>query len=140
MSYQKNVTYINELPDLDDLENKMTDIDRENVIDKKRYIRNFSNPQYQYGINSSDNRHMNYYTSPSTQQTEFFTPTTLQQAPIVQDNPNSSVVPACLDVHGHIVQCPICSKFFKFDATIYIIIIVLLTIICILLLKKVMSL
>lgn len=42
----------------------------------------------------------------------------------------------CIDVHSHIQSCPICSKFFKNDSSIYIIIIVILVVICILLTKK----
>lgn len=47
--------------------------------------------------------------------------------------------PSCLDVAEHIANCPICSKFYNTDKTIYIIAIVALAIICILLLKKVLD-
>ena len=47
--------------------------------------------------------------------------------------------PSCLDVAEHIANCPICSKFYSTDKTIYIIAIVILSIICILLLKKVLD-
>lgn len=46
----------------------------------------------------------------------------------------------CLDVSGHIENCPICSRLYKQDKTIMIIAIVILAIICILLLKKVLNL
>ena len=46
----------------------------------------------------------------------------------------------CLDVHSHIQSCPICSKFFKQDNSLYIIAIIILSIICIMLLKKVLNL
>ena len=45
----------------------------------------------------------------------------------------------CLDVHSHIQSCPICSRFFKHDNSVYIIVIVVLSIICILALKKVLN-
>ena len=48
--------------------------------------------------------------------------------------------PSCLDVADHISKCPICSKFYNTDKTIYIIAIITLIIICILLLKKVLDL
>lgn len=48
--------------------------------------------------------------------------------------------PSCIDVHEHIQRCPICSRFFKTDNTIYIITIVILAIVCILLLKRVLNL
>jgi hypothetical protein len=47
--------------------------------------------------------------------------------------------PSCLDVAEHVSKCPICSKFYNTDKTIYIIAIITLTIICILLLKKVLD-
>jgi len=47
--------------------------------------------------------------------------------------------PSCLDVAEHISKCPICSKFYNTDKTIYIISIITLVIICILLLKKVLD-
>ena len=47
--------------------------------------------------------------------------------------------PTCLDVAEHIANCPICSKFYNNDKTIYIITIVVLAIICIMLLKKVLD-
>ena len=45
----------------------------------------------------------------------------------------------CIDIARHIQDCPICSKFYSSDKTVYIIIIVILAIICILLLKKVLD-
>ena len=47
--------------------------------------------------------------------------------------------PSCLDVAEHVSKCPICSKFYNTDKTIYIIAIITLAIICILLLKKVLD-
>ena len=44
--------------------------------------------------------------------------------------------PTCLDIADHISQCPLCSKFYKNDKTVYIVVIVILIIICILLLKR----
>lgn len=45
----------------------------------------------------------------------------------------------CIDVANHIEKCPLCSKFYNNDKTVYIIAIVLLSIICLLLLKKVLN-
>ena len=47
--------------------------------------------------------------------------------------------PSCLDVAEHIANCPICCKFYNNDKTIYIIAIVILSIVCLLLLKKVLD-
>jgi hypothetical protein len=47
--------------------------------------------------------------------------------------------PSCLSVAEHIASCPICSKFYNNDKTIYIIAIVVLALVCILLLKRVLD-
>lgn len=45
----------------------------------------------------------------------------------------------CIDISNHIQNCPICSRFYKNDNTIHIVIIVILGLICILLLKRVLN-
>ena len=47
--------------------------------------------------------------------------------------------PSCIDVANHVANCPICSKFYNNDKTLYILTIVILAIFCILLLKKVLN-
>lgn len=42
----------------------------------------------------------------------------------------------CIDVANHIQNCPICSKFYENDKSIYVITIVILLIMCIILVKK----
>lgn len=42
----------------------------------------------------------------------------------------------CIDIAEHIKYCPVCSKFYDFDKTPYIIIIILLTIMSIILARK----
>lgn len=48
--------------------------------------------------------------------------------------------PNCIEIAEHINNCPICSKIYNNDKSVYMIAIVVLSIICILLLKKVMDL
>jgi hypothetical protein len=45
----------------------------------------------------------------------------------------------CLDVANHIKSCPICSKFYDNDKTMYVVAIIILVIICIILMKKVLE-
>lgn len=45
----------------------------------------------------------------------------------------------CVDIARHIQECPICSKFYSNDKTVYIIAIVVLSIVCLLLLKRVLN-
>ncbi len=52
--------------------------------------------------------------------------------------PNNSPY-SCLDVAGHFDNCPLCSKFYNNDMSVYIISIVILIIVCIILLKKVLD-
>lgn len=46
----------------------------------------------------------------------------------------------CIDVANHIKECPICSKFYNTDLTIYYIVIVVLAVLCILMMKKTLGL
>lgn len=57
--------------------------------------------------------------------------------PSLPPDPVNSI--SCIDIHRHIQGCPICSKFYNDDKTVYIIVIVLLAIVCMLLLKKVLN-
>lgn len=57
--------------------------------------------------------------------------------PPLPSDPVNSI--SCIDIHRHIQGCPICSKFYNDDKTVYIIVIVLLAIVCMLLLKKVLN-
>ena len=47
--------------------------------------------------------------------------------------------PSCLDVAEHIANCPICSKLYNNDKTIYIVAIIVLSILCLILLKRVLN-
>ena len=55
-----------------------------------------------------------------------------------QSNPALTDI-SCLDIANHVSDCPICSKFYNNDKTVYIIVIVVLAIVCLLLLKKVLD-
>lgn len=78
-------------------------------------------------------------------------PSHMNAAPIIQESYTKAQedeiktysmpdnTPSCLAVAEHIANCPICSKFYNDDKSIYIIAIVVLCVICILLLKKVLD-
>ena len=119
----RNVTYIDDLPDLDDLEQVNTNSYKEPIPDKyKKFIRNSSELLPESGMVSFYNPQSNDLPSNAK-----------------ENNVITQSSMTCLDVHSHIMHCPICSKFFKFDNTVYIIAIVVLTIVCILLLKRVLN-
>lgn len=146
---KKNVTYIDDLPDLEDLESRggmarpSGDMHGMGVGNHtpfqhsgppggmpekyKKFIRtSMGEPPLESGMNPGHD-----------QQQEFFEPPS-QQHQVPVRSVNSS--PTCIDVHDHVQSCPICSRFFKNDNTVYIIAIVILSIVCILLLKRVLDL
>jgi hypothetical protein len=45
----------------------------------------------------------------------------------------------CIDIARHVQNCPICSRFYNNDRSVYIIAIVVLCIVCLLLLKRVLN-
>jgi hypothetical protein len=71
-------------------------------------------------------------------QQQFFAPPPQQLQEAHMRPPVGS--PTCLEIADHVGSCPICSRFYKNDNTVYIIAIVILAIICILLLKRVLNL
>ena len=154
----RNVTYIDELPNLEDLESRsiqnitsqFPEQDDQMVIpDKfKKFIRpSMGQPPDQSGMSTNPHQHQHQHQhqyqhqhQPSSQ--EFFNPpVNHQENTTMEENYKMlSNTPSCLDIHSHVLNCPICSRFFKNDNAVYIIAIVVLSIICILLLKRVLKL
>ena len=46
---------------------------------------------------------------------------------------------SCLEIAGHVRGCPICTKFYNNDRSLYIVTIVLLAVVSIILLKKIIE-
>lgn len=46
----------------------------------------------------------------------------------------------CLQISRHIKDCPVCSKLYNTDCSVYILVICLLSIVCLILLKRVLNL
>lgn len=64
------------------------------------------------------------------------------QVPVPMESFRQSREPgelSCIEVADHIKHCPLCSKFYANDKTLYMIVIIVLSIICILLIKKVLD-
>ena len=121
-----NVTYLDELIDLDDNQSDMLNDNIPQNNQYQKFIRNYSQIAPESGMGVT-------HVSPKiyNQSSEFSNSS--------KENNNVYNTPNCLDIHAHIIKCPICSKFFKFDNTVYIIAIVVLSIVCILLLKRVLN-
>jgi hypothetical protein len=123
---KRNVTYIDDLPDLEDLESNQQDPNGGVPQQFQKFIRQpMGTPPEGSGMAPYNHTH----------QQEFLP---LQQREPPVRPPVGS--PTCLEIHDHIQQCPICSRFFGNDHTVYIIAIVILCILCILLLKRVLDL
>ena len=137
----QNVTPINMLPDLEDLETNLPPQQpsdnlyhsQQNILspeqmDKyKKAIRTPHQVPKEAGMTSESYYHYGGYEEPYS-----------ENKITTYNMPENT--PSCLEVAEHIVNCPICSQLYKNDRTIYIVIIVILTIVCLLLLKKILNL
>jgi hypothetical protein len=186
MQYDRKVTYIDELPELDDLgtyssqQNNMyggegLSMIPNDVAEKyQKVIRNSHMPSAESGMfyhqnpqepqqqqlevqrhipsqynNSQQSHHMNYEKYQPSYDSQIRTYSQIPQSkPYLQYNDqimespireNFSSSVSCLDFAGHVKGCPICSKFYNTDKTAYIIAIVILSIVCLLLLRKVLN-
>ena len=140
MPYKRNVTYIQDLPDIEHFEQfKPEGLPQPRI----KAIRNnrYTNPHDQMnkqrsGMNQLFKENFSqarneYYNSPP-EETEA-PPLPLPPLPQTSDI-------HCLDICNHIKDCPLCSKFYDNDKTVYIIIIVMLCIINLIFLKKILNL
>lgn len=139
-----HVTMIDQLPELEDLEgvgdyqtqmNHRPQMERPNGNDfnYQKYIRGMHKINPQAG--------MEHYGAvpPSFQQQEHSPPPPPppRQQEMITNEPQQHY--NCVDIAKHIETCPICSKFYNNDKTVYIIVIVILSIVCLLLLKRVLN-
>ena len=96
----------------------------------QRHVRNFRTvPGPESGMSAYTHEQREQYEPREQMMQEHF--------PGPQMNPLTGI--SCLDIHGHITQCPICSRFFVNDKTVLYVVIVVLTIVCLLLLKRVLD-
>lgn len=139
----RNTTLIDELPDLEDVEsgfgNKYQGDLMPSHIDQRQIFRNkirqAHSPPPESGMGREHGAIVPH--NPQQQMLDFPMMEDAPPAPQgIQMPPNS---PSCLDVCSHVMNCPICSKFYNNDRTMYIIAIIFLSVICIILLKKVLD-
>lgn len=131
----QNTTSISDLPDLEDIEsNLIGELD----VDPKyqKFIRTSHQPLQESGMYGGHQEVMQPLPPPMNMQ--HAQPQALSNHVNVYENLSSNT-PSCLDVCSHVMNCPICSKFYNNDRTIYIMAIVVLTIVCVILLKKVLD-
>lgn len=147
MSY-RNVTAIEDLPDLDMVEPPHRQpMEQRQALTPDQYSKfiRTNREMYQGSGMEGYGKGENYTTSqghPNSYQRQEATEgyqEPPQPAPRTQ-YPAHLTQHSCLDIAGHIQDCPICSRFYNTDKTIYIIIIVILSLICLLLIKKILNL
>ena len=135
-SIPHNVTAIDDLPELEDLESQRFNgshmLPQGEAAKFQKFIRGNHTPPPEAGMNPGP------YRPPQR-------PPQYERNPYIQENlevnnPPHQNAPTCLEVADHVSNCPICSRFYNNDRTMYIITIAVLAIICILLLKKVLDL
>lgn len=113
-----------------------------------RYIRGGYIPPHEAGMMPNNIHNMNNMNNMHNMNNIHALPQTTQYHAVPEENvqpmnkPSDNVVhngPTCLEFADHVHMCPLCSKFYNNDKTIYIIAIVILAIVCILLLKRVLE-
>jgi hypothetical protein len=140
-----NTTPLSEIPDLDDLEPQdITQsshsyqgsqfIPEEHVDRTRKYIKpshtlhaDSGMMSHSMGVTPINENFYDDFSIPSKQENN------------TQSFDQNMHGPSCLDFAKHYANCPICSKFYKDDKTIYIIIICILIAICLILGKKVLD-
>lgn len=160
-NYKKNVTMIDDLPFLDDLENNgngLSMIPPDNSTQVQKFIRqtNTHKSPYESGMNVSSSYKQepiiddpSMYNQPPQMQSHPQQMTdnyVYQQHQQQQHQPQSHYhprydynEPSCIQVAEHVMNCMVCSKLYQNHYTIYNVVIILLAIICILLLKRVLN-
>lgn len=142
MSYStasaQKFTLIDDLPDLDDLEAqgpRHANLSREPHHDDK-YNKFIRNSHHQSSNESGMSRNNS---QPPQQFYEQYEETPPQPSGQYKSFTLPTNTPSCLDVADHVANCPICSKFYNNDKTVYIISIVVLLIIVMILLKRILD-
>lgn len=134
--YGRNVTMLEDLPDLEDL-------DRGVGNPPSSATSGFSTPpgMPQEKLQKYLRRPQQF--NPSSGMVSIHQPNFPPPPPPMPQQPELPLYMApelnCLDVARHIQNCPICSRFYHNDRSVYIIAIVVLCIICLLLLKRVLN-
>jgi hypothetical protein len=151
---KRNITYIEDLPELEDLELGGSQNQHTMIPQKyQKFIRpsGATPPPLQSGMSTQPQQAYPPRMSPPSE--HMMPRPSQQQIPHLKRNMTGpemshnrdfhegfSNQPTCLEIARHVENCPICSKFYKRDNSLYIIAIIILSIICILLLKKVLNL
>jgi hypothetical protein len=157
---QMKVTFIDDLPELEDIENRPNSNEKTTnlyeIDDKfKKYIRSDATPHVESGmvdgIHPRQNQHRNMFLE--NNRVSVHNPPDVNyhyQIPSSDDgnlhhhcmhreqHPDKTHL-SCIDIAEHVQNCPVCGKLYKNDNTMYMGIIAILVILCILLIKRVLE-
>lgn len=131
MNNNFNVTMLEELPDLEDINDQNNDILPPEEIERMRkYTKQNYIPPPESGMTfSPPQSHLERGLTGQPSQTQLISP--IRHLP-------SQIEPTCLQISDHIQNCPICMKLYKNDNTVYIIIIIVLVTVIMILLNKIL--
>jgi hypothetical protein len=158
---RKNVTFIDDLIDTDTLMSGGGSIGNTDYISKGNMERDEYTNQVQNRHIRKQDKDMSYAMNGGMIQSapirenfqiqpyqgqgqfqHFQQPFVFEEPVIKQQRNNHFFEPeelSCMTVANHIKDCPICSKFYNCDNSMYIVCIVLLIMVCVILLKKIIE-
>ena len=150
MTYQKNVTFLEDLPDIDDIQDKVN----------KKYIRKFDNdvipesgmyshakPSQQQYHQSYEQPNINAYKQPYEDYEENYE-NTYDNMSKASRGLNGSSTSAntinadelnCRDIANHIANCPVCSSLYGSNEKIFYFVIIVLIIVILMLINKLLE-
>lgn len=143
MNYNDQVTMLGNLPHLEDMNGHAPS--DESI---RKSLRHNHQPLAQSGMTHTDSgapysplpSSSSYRNDPSLDPPRgaFYSPAYHPME--IETYSNSSSSPTCLDIHGHVKDCPICTRFYgSSERLFYIIFIIILVVVCLLLLRKVLD-
>ena len=137
-NYQQNITLIENLPEVDELEGSSKNhhpdnyhgkypgldmIPKNDALKYQKFLRGGHVAPIEAGMYTHKQHSHNYDNNDH----------------YIQQPQPQYYGPSCLETHDHIMNCPICAKLYNNDKTIYIIVIIILSIICIMLMKRILD-
>lgn len=145
MNRQRPVTMIDELPEVDEMEalqaqgqhQRFPQEERQTGLAPEKYAKYIRTNREMYKGSGMERYEppQEQYDPQGQQEPQVQVPQYIEPASKYAHIPHN-----CLDIASHVQDCPICSKFYNTDKTIYIIIIIILSLICLLLVKKLLNL
>lgn len=153
---RNNVTMIDDLPFIDDIESKsfMTGVPSAEMKQVSKFIRDTTyNPPYESGMMAYNNNSSNRVVQspppppPQPQQQQRIqlppapAPSSGSSSGVEEYQPHQMIMSSlsCVDVAEHAANCIVCSRLYNTDMTLYIIIISILLLTIVILIKKVLD-